>query len=152
MRAPHGSLKADMFGKLKALFQKNKEIILYLAFGVSTTAMDSLVSYALYPTKLNIHAVHIIAWVAAVAFAYITNRIFVFESRSRGMAVIFEVIRFASSRIATLLIQEAIVFLLFDIMKLSKYVVKIPAAVLVVILNYVFSKLLVFVGGKKKDE
>ncbi|MBQ8005502.1 MAG: GtrA family protein [Clostridia bacterium] len=140
-----------MFGKLKELYVKNKEVILYLIFGVGTTAVDFIVSYALYPTDINIHAVHVIAWISAVAFAYITNRIFVFESRSKGITVIFEIIKFAGSRIVTFLIQEAIVFLLFDVMKLSEYVVKIPAAVLVVILNYVFSRLLVFRKGDKDE-
>ncbi len=140
-----------MFGKLKELYAKNKEVILYLIFGVGTTAVDFIVSYALYPTDINIHAVHVIAWISAVAFAYITNRIFVFESRSKGITVIFEIIKFAGSRIVTFLIQEAIVFLLFDVMELSEYVVKIPAAVLVVILNYVFSRLLVFRKGDKNE-
>ncbi len=138
--------------RIKELLLKYKEIILYLIFGVGTTAVDFIVSYALYPTRINIHAVHIIAWISAVAFAYITNRIFVFESRTHGTGIILEIIKFAGSRVATFLIQEAIVFLLFDIMMLSEYVVKIPAAILVIILNYVFSRILVFRGGKKSDE
>ena len=141
-----------MLQKIKELFKKYKEIILYLIFGVGTTAVDFIVSYTLYPFDINIHAVHTIAWISAVTFAYITNRIFVFESRTRGIRIFFEIIKFAGSRVATFLLQEAIVFLLFDIAKLSEYVVKIPATVLVIVLNYVFSRIIVFRGGKKSDE
>lgn len=141
-----------MVCKIKEFYTKYKEILLYLVFGVGTTAVDLIVSYALYPTNINIHAVHTIAWISAVAFAYITNRIFVFESKTRGISIVFEIIKFAGSRVATFLIQEAIVFLLFDVMKLSEYVVKIPAAILVIILNYLFSRIIVFRGGKKGDD
>ena len=141
-----------MLRRLKWLFTKYKEIILYLVFGVGTTAVDFIVSYALYPTNMNIHAVHTISWISAVAFAYITNRIFVFESQTHGKSIILEIIKFAGSRVATFLIQESIVFLLFDVMHFSEYVVKIPATILVVILNYVFSRVIVFRGRKKSDE
>ena len=141
-----------MYRKIKELFSKYREIVLYLVFGAGTTAVDLIVSYALYPTSINIHAVHTVAWISAVAFAYVTNRIFVFKSRTRGIGIILETIKFAGSRVATFLIQEAIVFLLFDVMSYSEYVVKIPAAILVIILNYLFSRILVFRGGKKHDE
>ncbi len=141
-----------MIGRIKEIFSKYREIILYLVFGVGTTVVDFIVSYALYPTNINIHAVHTIAWISAVAFAYITNRIFVFESRTQGMTIILEIIKFAGSRVATFLIQETVVFLLFDLMNFSEYVVKIPAAILVIILNYLLSRILVFRGGKNRDE
>lgn len=137
-----------MLGKIKELFLKNKEVILYLIFGVGTTAVDWLVSYGLYPTRLNIHLVHVIAWTAAVAFAYITNRIFVFGSKAKGKRIILEVLNFAGSRVLTLVLQEIIVWGLYDKIGLSEYIVKIPAAVLVVILNFILSKLIVFRGGK----
>lgn len=141
-----------MLRRSKELFSKHREIILYLIFGAGTTAVDLIVSYALYPTNINIHAVHTIAWISAVAFAYITNRIFVFKSQTRGKSIILEIIKFAGSRVATFLIQEIIVVLLFDVMHFGEYVVKIPATILVVILNYVFSRVIVFKGRKKSDE
>ena len=136
---------------IKKLFEKKKEFILYLAFGAGTTAVDLATSYSLYPTGLNIHVVHVIAWVLAVTFAYVTNKIFVFGSKSKGFYIVFEILKYYGSRLATLVLQEAIVFLLFDCMKLSEYLVKIPATVIVVILNYLFSKLIVFRGGKKHE-
>lgn len=140
-----------MLAKIKVLFQKNKEIILYLIFGVGTTAVDFIVSYVLYPTKINIHVIHVIAWLAAVAFAYITNRLFVFESKAKGPAILGEVISFAGSRVMTLVLQGIIVWVLHDKMQVSEYVVKIPASVLVVILNYVLNKLIVFRKGGKNE-
>lgn len=139
-----------MLRKIKKLLT-NKELILYFVFGVGTTVVDFAVSYLLYPTSINIHVIHAIAWVAAVAFAYVTNKIYVFESKTKGFSAVFsEVISFAGSRLFTLLLQEAIVWVLYDKMGISEYIVKIPAAVLVVILNYVISKLLVFRKGEKK--
>lgn len=137
--------------KLKELFAKYKELIMYGIFGVGTTVVDFGISYLLYPTEINIHVIHVIAWISAVTFAYVTNRIYVFESKTRGFsAVLTEIISFAGSRLLTLLLQETIVWVLFDKMGLSEYIVKIPAAVLVVILNYVISKLIVFGRGGKK--
>ncbi len=135
--------------KIKELINKNKELILYVIFGAATTLVDFGVSFMLYPTELNIHIIHCIAWVAAVAFAYVTNKLYVFESKVRGIGVIREILSFASSRVLTLLLQELIVFALYDKMGLGEYVVKIPAAIIVVLLNFVISKLFVF-GGKGK--
>ena len=134
-----------MLSKIKELYSKHKEILLYLIFGVGTTAVDFAVSYILYPTRLNIHIVHVIAWICAVTFAFVTNKIFVFESRTTSVSAISkEMISFASSRVLTLILQEIIVFGLHDKLGLSEYIVKIPATVLVVILNYILSKLFVF--------
>ncbi|MBE6538139.1 MAG: GtrA family protein [Ruminococcaceae bacterium] len=139
-----------MLQKIKRLLT-NKELILYFVFGVGTTAVDFAVSYLLYPTNINIHVIHAIAWVAAVTFAYVTNKIYVFQSKTKGIFSIFlEVASFAGSRLFTLLLQEAIVWVLYDKLGFSEYIVKIPAAVLVVILNYVISKLLVFRKERKK--
>ena len=139
-----------MLQKIKRLLT-NKELILYFIFGVGTTVVDFAVSYLLYPTNINIHVIHAIAWVAAVAFAYVTNKIYVFESKTKSIkAVIFEIISFAGSRLFTLLLQETIVWVLYDKLGFSEYIVKIPAAVLVVILNYVISKLLVFRKERRK--
>lgn len=137
--------------RFKKFFLKNKEVILYLIFGGGTTAVDFAVSYLLYPTDLNIHLIHTVAWICAVAFAYVTNRIFVFESKTQGVAVIGEIFKFSAGRIATLLFQEIVVWGLHDKLGISEYVVKLPAAVAVIILNYFFSRLLVF-GRGKRDE
>ncbi|MEE0968567.1 MAG: GtrA family protein, partial [Clostridia bacterium] len=111
-------------GKIRKIFKRNKEFLLYLLFGVGTTVIDFGVSYLLYPTKLNIHFAHSAAWACAVVFAYVTNRVFVFESKARGKMIAIEALSFAGSRLLTLLIQEVIVFALYDKMGISEYIVK----------------------------
>ena len=139
------------------LLKKYKSIILYIIFGGLTTVVDWSVSFTLYylwgdaieATPWLIHGANVIAWVAAVAFAYITNRIWVFESKRRGfIPIIGEIIAFAGGRVLTLLLQEAIMAVFFTWLGFNEYIVKIAAAVLVVILNYFISKLLVFRKNK----
>lgn len=136
--------------KIKELFKKHKEIILYLLFGVGTTAVDWVVSFALYAAKLNVHAANVVAWILAVIFAYVTNRLFVFESKKNGVVhIMTEFTKFSASRVLTLLLQEVLVFALYDTLGINKYIVKIVSAIVVVVLNYVLSKLIVFRKGNK---
>lgn len=140
------------------LLKKHKSVILYVLFGGMTTVVDWGVSFLLYylwgeaidATPWLIHGADVIAWVAAVSFAYVTNRIWVFESRRRGFfPILSELGAFAGGRALTLLLQEALMAVFFTWLGLNEYAVKIAAAVLVVILNYFVSKLLVF--RKKKQ-
>ena len=142
-----------MLQKLKTLFQKYREPLLYLIFGGLTTLVDWVVSFLLYgvwdaaidANVFLIHGANVIAWVAAVLFAFVTIRIWVFQSRQHGaVAILGELLTFAGGRVMTLLLQEGIFFVFVDLLAWNQYAVKIAAAVLVVILNYVISKLLVF--------
>ena len=138
-----------MIEKIKGLLT-NREILLYLVFGVLTTLVDWVVSFALYRTPLNTHIANLIAWVAAVLFAYVTNRVWVFESKREGSkAILRELGVFAGGRVATLVMQELVFLALHDMLHISEYIVKAIAAVLVVIGNYVISKWIVF---RKDDE
>ena len=131
------------------LCKRYRELILYVFFGGMTTLVDWTISFVLYAVDCNVHAANVIAWCAAVLFAFVTNRTLVFESRTKGIgAIARELTVFSGGRILTLLLQEGVVFLLFDLLSWNKYAVKIIAAVLVVILNYFISKFLVF--RKKK--
>ena len=131
------------------LCKRYRELILYVFFGGMTTLVDWTISFVLYAVDCNVHAANVIAWCAAVLFAFITNRTLVFESRTKGIGSIArELTVFSGGRVLTLLLQEGVVFLLFDLLSWNKYAVKIIAAVLVVILNYFISKFLVF--RKKK--
>jgi putative flippase GtrA len=86
-----------------------------------------------------------------VAFAYVTNRIWVFESKRRGfLPILGEIAAFAGGRVVTLLLQEAIMAVFCTWLGLNMYLFKIIAAVLVVILNYFISKLLVFRKSKRE--
>lgn len=134
-----------MINQIKTIYQKNKELILYVMFGGLTTLVDWIVSFALYTVETNVHVADVIAWCAAVLFAFITNRILVFQSDRRGFSnVVRELIAFASGRVLTLLMQEVIVFAFVDCLSWNKYVIKIASAVLVVIGNFFLSKFWVF--------
>jgi putative flippase GtrA len=134
--------------KIIALFQKYKEQILYLVFGVLTTVVDILVFSLLTHTLLRgggrVEEIlaNVVAWVAAVAFAYVTNRIFVFESRDTR--VLFELLRFTGSRALTLLIDTLIILLFTAVLSLNADLANIVANLIVIVLNYVISKLFVF--------
>ena len=143
------------------LLKKYKSVILYVLFGGLTTVVDWTVSFLLYyfwgeaieATPILLHGANVIAWVAAVAFAYVTNRIWVFESKRCGfLPVLFEIAAFAGGRVLTLLLQEAIMAIFCTWLGLNLYLFKVVAAVLVVILNYFISKLLVFRKTRKEQE
>ena len=143
------------------LLKKYKSVILYIIFGGLTTVVDWSVSFSLYylwgdaieATPWLIHGANVIAWAAAVAFAYVTNRIWVFESKRRGFApIVGEIVAFAGGRVFTLLLQEILMAVFFTWLGFNEYLVKIVAAVLVVILNYFISKLLVFRKSRRETE
>ena len=132
------------------MIKKYKDIILYLIFGVLTTLVNWLVYFPLANLlKVNYIAADVIAWVAAVAFAFVTNRTYVFHSERRGTAIAGEAAMFAAARVFSLLCEIAVMALGIDLLGFNENLVKIAAAVLVVILNYVFSKLIVF---KRKEK
>jgi putative flippase GtrA len=132
--------------KWRDLWTTYREQLLYLVFGGLTTLVDFGISFAGYRVGvLDVHAVNVIAWVAAVLFAYVTNRIWVFESPRHGaLLVLCEFAAFAGGRVLTLLLQDVLFWIFYNRMGINQYLVKIGAAVLIVILNYVISKLLVF--------
>ena len=123
----------------------NKETIIYVIFGILTTIVDFAVFGILY---YNFNAGEILAntlaWILAVAFAFITNKLFVFESKTfERDKLIQELIRFVSSRIFTLLLTN--VFLVFAaLLDIHMMFAKAVISIAVIILNYVFSKLFVF--------
>ena len=132
------------------MIKKYKDIILYLVFGVLTTLVNWLVYFPL-ANLLNVHyvAADVAAWVAAVAFAFVTNRTYVFHSEKRGKAIVGEAVMFAVARVFSLLCEVAVMLLGIDILGFNENLVKIVTAVLVVILNFLFSKLIVF---KRKEK
>ena len=141
------------------LIKKYKSVILYIIFGGLTTVVDWSISFLLYylwgdaieATPVLLHGANVIAWVAAVAFAYVTNRVWVFESKRHGLLPILgEIAAFAGGRVLTLLLQEAIMGIFCTWLGFNEYLFKIIAAVLVVILNYFISKLLVFRKTKRE--
>lgn len=136
--------------KVKELIKKvcTKEVILYVVFGVLTTIVSLVTYYICVGTFLNaenaiqLQIANIIAWIISVAFAYITNRKFVFESTNKNK--LGEATKFVTSRIATLLMDMFIMFLGVTLLKLNDGIIKIISQVLVIVANYVFSKIFVF--------
>lgn len=127
-------------------YKKNKEILLYLFFGW-LTFLVSISSYALFNIRIGWNALtaNIASWILAVAFAYVTNRTWVFESSTdRGSNLIKEITGFVGGRIATLVIEELILFIFITEFEMNSVLVKIVAQVVVIALNYVISKMIVF--------
>ena len=126
-----------------------REVISYLIFGVLTTVVN-FVFYWLFTEVFAVYYItsNVIAWVFAVVFAYITNKLFVFESKSWEPAIVFkEVISFGAARIISLLFETGVLALTVEIIGVPELIAKVIAAVFVVIINYVASKLFIF---KKK--
>lgn len=129
-------------------YKKYKEIINYLIVGVLTTVVSLGVYYVCVLTFLNpenaiqLQIANIVSWIAAVVFAYFTNRKFVFESKNPNMAK--EASAFVGARIATLLMDMFCMFIMVTCMGLSDKIAKLVVQVIVTVTNYVFSKLLVF--------
>lgn len=139
-----------MIEKIKALCIKYKEVLLYLIFGGLTTVV-SLVSFwvCTYPLHINVLISNVISWICAVSFAYVTNAKWVFEAKpaSAGEAL-KQCVSFFAGRLATLGVEEAILFVFVTLLHGNEMLVKVIAQIVVVVLNYVVSKLFVF---KKKD-
>ena len=135
-----------MVQKIKNLVQKHWDILSYLFFGGLTTVVNYLVYLPCY-NLLNLSAAvsNAIAWAVAVAFAYLTNKPFVFRSHDWSMkTVIPELTKFVTCRIGSGLLETGILFLCVDLLAWNGNVWKLITSVLVVILNYIASKLLVF--------
>ena len=119
---------------------------MYGIFGVLTTIVN-LVVYNLcyYKAGMNNTVSNVIAWILAVAFAYITNKLWVFESKSWKMSVLRrEVTAFVSCRLATGIMDILIMYICVDILGWHAMLMKLSSNVLVIILNYIFSKLIIF--------
>lgn len=136
--------------KIKELYFKYKEVINYLIFGVLTTVVSITVFYVFNkPLGLNEHVANIISWLCAVLFAYITNKLFVFESKTADRKeLIKEIISFYGARLLTLGIEEAILFIGVSLLKIDSMLVKVAAQFIVIVANYVLSKLFIFKGKK----
>ena len=132
--------------KLYELYRKYREQLSYLFFGVLTTAVNYIVYLPCYNLLgFNASVSNVIAWVAAVAFAFLTNKPFVFQSHDWSAKVVFpELTKFVGTRIGSGALETAILFLTVDLAGMNGNVWKLLTSVLVVILNYVGSKLLVF--------
>ena len=140
-----------MIEKVKSIYIKYREQILYLIFGGVTTLI-TIITYNLLYEKLNLsnNFANVVAWVLSVTFAYITNRKFVFESRNKNK--IEEAFLFYGSRLLSGTADFIIMYYLVDIKHINwETLAKAAVNIIIVILNYILSKLIVFKkNGKKK--
>ena len=154
--------------KIKSLLTKYREAILYVVFGALTTLVNFVV------LKLCNMAVgekfylisNVVAWLASVIFAYITNKLFVFESKSWAFKILLrEIPSFVGARVFSLALEELGLWLLVDICRMDGLswhvfsfdiggimIAKLILAVVVVILNYIFSKLFIFKKNRRSDK
>lgn len=138
-----------MINFIVELVKKHKSFIAYGVFGVLTTIVNIL-TYNICYSSIGISNTlsNMIAWVLAVTFAYLTNKVWVFDSKSWAWDVLKrEVPAFISCRLATGLLDIVIMFICVDLLQMHALLMKIISNVLVIILNYIFSKLVIF---KKK--
>jgi putative flippase GtrA len=135
---------------LKSLFIKYYDIISYLFFGGLTTVVNYLVYLPCYNwLHLSATVSNVIAWAVAVIFAYLTNKPFVFKSYDWSMKTVLpEFGKFLGCRVGSGVMETAIIFLTVDCLQWNGNVMKLIVSVLVIILNYVASKLLVFTKKK----
>ncbi len=130
-------------GFLGKLYQKHREMILYVFFGGCTTVV-SVGSFVLLDTVLHELLANALSWVLAVAFAYATNRIWVFCSKTQGRAFIKELLSFFAGRLLTLALEEAMLFVLVTCLSYNSTAVKLIAQIVVLVSNFFLSKLLIF--------
>ena len=137
--------------KMKELCIKHREIIVYLIVGVMTTVFAwairflwNIVFYAgtAHPLPIQTTILTIVEFIAGVSFAYPTNRKWVF--RSTNPNILKEAAGFVSARLTTLAIQMLLNLMIINLLHVNFYVATVVISIIVVILNYVFSKLLVF--------
>lgn len=128
---------------MKGLINRYKEVIMYLIFGVLTTAVNIVVYYIIADMLLvNYLIANIVAWFLSVLFAYITNRKYVFESKVDN--IIKEMVSFFSARLATGALDMVFMYVTVQLHILPDFIAKIISNIFVIVANYILSKLVVF--------
>ena len=132
--------------KIRALIEKYYDILSYLFFGVLTTVVNYIIYLPCYNILgLSATVSNMMSWVVAVAFAYLTNKPFVFKSHDwSAKTVVPELTKFVGCRLGSGVMETAIIFVTVDLLSWDGNVMKLVTSVLVVIINYVASKLVVF--------
>lgn len=134
----------------------SREILLYLIFGVLTTAVNIL-SFAFLTRCLSLGTIlsNVIAWFLSVLFAYATNRKWVFQSDAKGFSAVFkETVGFFSGRITTGIFDTCVMYVFVDLLNFNDMLMKVISNLIVIVLNYIISKFLIFKKSTRegKDE
>ena len=139
--------KQKIFKFTKTMYLQHEEKIKYLIFGGFTTVVNFIVYFIVNNIfKIEELTSNVIAWIISVLFAYVTNKIIVFKSTTTDKKKIFkEIIGFFSARVFTLVLCDILLFVLMvNVMNINSYIVKLILQVVVIILNYIFSKIFIF--------
>ncbi|MBQ3565961.1 MAG: GtrA family protein [Oscillospiraceae bacterium] len=144
--------------KIQKLYYKYEEVLMYLFFGVLTTAVSfvsaGISKAALETLGFGANSVSVVStvfsWICAVTFAYITNRLWVFDSEASGKkALLSEALSFYGGRVFTLIVETVMMWIGYSLIGINYWITKISANVIVLILNYIISKIFVFKNKEK---
>ncbi|HHN8464166.1 GtrA family protein [Clostridioides difficile] len=132
------------------ILKKHRETILYLFFGAFTTLVN-IVSYLFFTRVVlfNFMVANALAWILAVLFAYVTNKFFVFESKRIEIKFLFkEFFSFISFRLLSGVVEMLIMYVMIDLLFVNDIIVKVFTNIVVIVLNYLFSKMIIFKNKK----
>lgn len=133
------------------MYKKYKEAIDYLFWG-GVAFVLSMVLFYLFANVMNIYEqiANILSWIICVIFTYFTNRIFVFQSKVKGIKNVFHEFKdFVTARLLTLVLENAILFVMIDLLTINNMISKLVGQFVVIVSNYFLSKLWIF--KKQKD-
>lgn len=140
--------------KIKMPYQKKKELFLYLVFGVLTTVV-SIILFWFFDSVIGMHELiaNSLSWIFSVAFAFFTNRIWVFAAPTKTMYAFFKQMGlFYSGRLISFGVETLIIWIFVTLLGLNALLIKIIANVIVIIINYVMSKIVIFRHPVEKKE
>ena len=138
----------ELINKIIYIYKKNKEVVNYLVFGCLTTILNLMVYFILTFTLLDVsnsfelQIANVISWLMAVVFAYVTNRKFVFNSQNQNKKK--ELFNFFIARLVTLFIDMVIMYFGVNILLFSDKLIKVISQIIVIVSNYILSKIFVF--------
>lgn len=136
--------------KIISYAKKHRDIVVYIAFGLLTTAANYLVFlFSLETLKMSATTSNIAAWIVAVLFAFLTNKPFVFKSKSWSRKVVIpEFVKFVACRIGSGIMETAFLFVTVDCINWNGTVLKLIASGFVMVLNYISGKCIAFKNSK----
>ena len=143
-------MRLKFLNRFWPIYKKYKEILLYLFFG-GLTFLVSVGSYIFFEFIIHMPPLitNLFSWILAVTFAYVTNRVWVFTDIAYGVwGITKEIIFFFTGRAATLILEEAILFIGITVLEFNSLSVKVIGQIIVIITNYFISKIIVFKTGK----
>ncbi len=134
-----------MINKLMTIYKKYEEQINYIIIGGITTLISIASFKLLNLTGMDPLISNVISWILAVTFAYFTNKTIVFKNKDKNSKQVFDFIFY---RLVTLGIEEAIIYVMINLLSIDDLLTKVVAQIVVFIANYLFSKLIVFKKSK----